>query len=210
MDPADSTSNDVHTGEAEPLGEPPLPAVPEAAEGSVPRAPGPAIPAETAERGMDAAGQAARDAEPDAATQPVITGVDPGNAGGDSLGQGSLHKVHVGFAGLEANTADPPSPAGVVEGLREDSAVESGGGSDGGDDSGDASGHGTRAANLTISTGVRGGLKMHDSSGDSAADSPAMSRQNRCAVLCRSVPMYGLAQHFRSRALLGQLYDFSR
>ena len=174
---------DPRTGDADPLAEPPLPAVPEAAEGSLPRVPGPAIPTEIAERGS-AAGQAAQEAQPDAAAQPVMTGV----AGdGDVKLEASLPKVHRGPGGAEADEADPPSPAGIVDSLRQDSIGDSGKSSDGGDDSGDAEAQGSRSANLTISTGVKGGLKLHESSGDSAADSPALSRQNRCALMWREL-----------------------
>ena len=58
------------TGDAQPLAEPPLPAVPEASEGALPQAPGPAIPAEIGAHGASA-GQAAAEAQPDAAAQPV-------------------------------------------------------------------------------------------------------------------------------------------
>ena len=57
-------------GGAEPTAEPPLPAVPEAAEGALPQGPGPAVPPEIAAKGA-AAGQAAAEAQPDAASQPV-------------------------------------------------------------------------------------------------------------------------------------------
>ncbi len=57
-------------GGAEPQAEPPLPAVPEAAEGALPQGPGPAIPPEISAQGA-AAGRAAAEAQPDAALQPV-------------------------------------------------------------------------------------------------------------------------------------------
>ena len=44
--------------------------MPEAAEGALPQAPGPAVPPEIAAQGA-AAGQAAAEAQPDAALQPV-------------------------------------------------------------------------------------------------------------------------------------------
>ena len=187
----------MSTGDANPLAEPPLPAVPEAAEGSLPRAPGPAIPADIAEHGSTA-GRAAQEAQPDAAAQPVMTGVDRGTAVeqqpvqdgvspvkvSDTQPGGLPPKFYVVPADFETEAARPPSPVGVADVQREDSAPDSGKSSECGDDSCDAAEQGDRAANLTISTGVKGGLKMHDSSAESAAESPAMSRQNRCPATC--------------------------
>ncbi len=78
-----------------------------------------------------------------------------------------------------SDAAAPPSPVGVADGppaaSGEESPCNSGESCDG-----DEPGDGGRDANLTISTGVRGGLKMHDSSGEEPGDSPSLSRQNRC------------------------------
>ena len=103
----------------------------------------------------------------------VQTGVSR-HADGEGTAPGP-RKLRVPRAGSDA--AAPPSPVGVADGplaSGEESPCDSGESCDG-DDAGD----GGRDANLTISTGVRGGLKMHDSSGE--GDSPSLSRQNRCA-----------------------------
>ena len=82
----------------------------------------------------------------------------------------------------QSDTAAPASPVGVADIPAEDSAGDSGDSCDGDDPAGES---GDLDANLTISTGVKGGLKMHESSGDSAPDSPPLTRQNRCVLLLR-------------------------
>ena len=97
-------------------------------------------------------------------------------------GSGPTSEPHVPRA--DSDAAAPPSPVGVADGplAADESPCDSGESCDG-DDAG-AEGDGGRDANLTISTGVKGGLRMHDSSGEEPGDSPSLSRQNRCAKLC--------------------------
>ncbi len=103
----------------------------------------------------------------------VQTGVSRHRGGAGAMPE--PRKLRVPRAGSDA--AAPPSPVGVADGppaaSGEESQCDSGESCDS-DDAGD----GGRDANLTISTDVRGGLKMHDSSGE--GDSPSLSRQNRC------------------------------
>ena len=82
----------------------------------------------------------------------------------------------------DSDAAAPPSPVGVADGPPT-SAAEDTSPCDSGEscDGDNAAADGGRDANLTISTGVKGGLKMHDSSGEEPGDSPSLSRQNRCA-----------------------------
>ena len=87
--------------------------------------------------------------------------------------------------------AQPPSPVGVADSPVEDSAGDSGDSCNGDDAAAEG---GEREANLTISTGVKGGLKLHERSGDSPVDSPTMSRQNRCGctICLQGVICFGM------------------